>query len=89
MALGPSRQGVVWLALRETAGLLAIGMPLGLAAALAATRLVRTMLFGLTPNDPPTLAAACLVLLVVAALAGYVPARQAARRDPLAALREE
>jgi ABC-type antimicrobial peptide transport system permease subunit len=89
MALGATRGGVIWLVLRETAALLLVGIPLGLAATLAAARLVRTMLFGLTPTDPSTLAGAIALLLLVAAVAGYVPARHAARVDPLAALREE
>ena len=89
MALGATRGAVIWLVLRENAGLLAAGIPLGLAATLAAARLVRTMLFGLTPTDPMTIGAAVGILLAVAALAGYLPARRAAGADPLTALREE
>ena len=89
MALGATRGGVVWLVLRETAALLLVGILLGLGGALAGAGLVRRMLFGLTPGDPATVAGAIGLLLVVAAAAGYFPARQAAHADPLAALREE
>ena len=74
---------------REALALVGAGVVLGLLASLAAMRTASTLLFGLRPNDPPTIAAAALLLLVVAALAGYLPARRAARVDPMAALREE
>jgi ABC-type antimicrobial peptide transport system permease subunit len=89
MALGARRGDVIWLVLREALALVGAGVVIGLLASLAATRAVSTMLFGLKPNDPLTIAAATLLLLVVAALAGYLPARRAARVDPMAALREE
>ena len=89
MALGAKRGDVIWLVLREALALVVAGVVIGLLASLAATRTVSTMLFGLKPNDPPTIAAATLLLFAVAALAGYLPARRAARVDPMAALREE
>jgi predicted permease len=89
MALGAQRRDVVWLVLREALALVVAGVAVGLLASLAATRTASTLLFGLNPNDPTTIAAATLLLLVVAALAGYLPARRAARVDPMAALREE
>jgi predicted permease len=89
IALGAGRGAVQWLVLREVGALLFAGLILGLAMALTGARLVRTMLYGLTPNDPWTLAGACVVLLVVAAIAGWIPARRAARVDPLASLRHE
>ncbi|HUB80580.1 MAG TPA: ABC transporter permease [Bryobacteraceae bacterium] len=89
LALGASRAGVLQLMLRDLASLVLIGMPLGLAASWACARLVRSMLFGLTPGDPATLAAAGGVLLLMAFLAGYLPARRAARLDPVVVLREE
>jgi predicted permease len=89
MALGAQRGNVIWLVLREALTLVGAGVVIGLLASLAATRTVSTMLFGLKPNDPLTIAAATLLLLAVAALAGYLPARRASRVDPMAALREE
>jgi putative ABC transport system permease protein len=89
MALGAQRGNVIWLVLREALALVVAGVGIGLLASLAATRTASTVLYGLEPNDPPTIAAATLLLLAVAALAGYLPARRAARVDPMAALREE
>ncbi|MFZ0593066.1 MAG: ABC transporter permease [Bryobacteraceae bacterium] len=89
MALGAGRGSVLWLVLRELAALLLAGVILGLFASFGCTRLVKAMLYGLTPNDPSTLAAAGTLLLAVAALAGYFPARSATRVDPLVALRDE
>jgi len=66
-----------------------IGIAMGLSAALATTRLISTLLFGLTPNDPLTIAVAALLLIGMAALAGYLPARKASQVDPMAALRQE
>jgi predicted permease len=89
MALGAEARDVIRLVMREVSLLVALGAGVGLAAALAATRLVATLLFGLTPTDPLTIALATLLLIGVAALAGYLPARRAARVDPLVALRHE
>ena len=89
MALGARRVDVIWLVLREALALVGAGVVIGLLASLAATQTAWTFLFGLEPNDPPTIAAATLLLIAVAALAGYLPARKAARVDPMAALRDE
>jgi predicted permease len=89
MALGAARKSVLWMILHELTLVLLVGLMLGLSASVACSRFVRAMLYGLTPSDPSTLAGACLVLVAVATIAGYLPARSAARLDPLAALRDE
>jgi predicted permease len=89
MALGARRSNVLWLVLSQTLMLVVAGVAVGLLAALAATRTISTMLYGLEPNDPATIVAAMLLLLIVAVAAGYMPARRAARVDPMAALRED
>ncbi|HEY6403127.1 MAG TPA: FtsX-like permease family protein, partial [Blastocatellia bacterium] len=89
MALGAQRRNVIWLVMRESLLLVAVGVGIGLATALATTRMVSTLLFGLTPTDPLTIALATLLMIGVAAIAGYLPARRASRIDPLVALRCE
>src|SRR5262249_55809284 len=89
MALGARAGNVQWLVLRETLLLALIGIALGLPAALISTRLTKELLFGLSPNDPLTIALATLVMIAIAALAGYLPAQHAAQVDPLIALRHE
>jgi predicted permease len=89
VALGAQRQNVLWLVLRETLALALFGIAVGVPSALAATRLIASMLFGLSPSDPPTVAAVSLLLLLVALFAGYLPARRACTIDPIVALRTE
>jgi predicted permease len=89
MALGAQRTGVLWIVLREILMLAATGVAIGVPIALAADRLVSNMLFGLKPGDPITLVCATSVLLMVATIAGYLPARRASRVDPMIALRYE
>jgi putative ABC transport system permease protein len=69
--------------------LVAIGIATGLAVALVATRLVRGLLYGLSPFDPVTFAAVAGLFVAIAVLASYLPARRAARLDPVDALRSE
>jgi putative ABC transport system permease protein len=89
VALGASRRAILKMILRETLTLTFGGLAVGVPCALAASRLVGHMLFGVSPNDPATLAAVALILTAVASLAGYVPARRATRVDPIVALRHE
>lgn len=89
MALGADAFGVVRFILRETLRWIAVGLALGLASAFVVTRWIESLLFELKPNDPLTIGLALLVLLTVAAIAGYLPARRAVRIDPLVSLRHE
>jgi predicted permease len=86
IALGAATSDVVRMILREVTLLIAIGGIAGIAAAFAATRLIGSFLFGLTALDPISFGGAALLLALVGALAGYLPARRAARIDPMAAL---
>lgn len=89
MALGADRRRVLALIMREAAILLAIGLMIGAALSLASTRAAASLLFGLKPHDPVTMALAAISLAVVAAAASYFPAFRAARIHPTEALREE
>jgi predicted permease len=89
MALGAPRTQVLWLFLRQTLGLVVIGVAIGTPIALACGRFVKSLLFGLTPADPASLAIALLMLAGVAAVACLVPARRATKVDPMVALRYE
>jgi predicted permease len=89
MALGAQRKRVIALVLRGARKSLVIGLAIGLPAALAASRWVESMLFGLTPGDPIAMTAALLLLAIVAHVAAYVPALRASRVDPLVALKYE
>jgi ABC-type antimicrobial peptide transport system permease subunit len=89
MALGAARANVRWLVMREILFLAAIGVAIGIPAALAGDRLVANMLFGVKSTDPASLLTAVALLLTVAVFAGYLPARRASRVDPMEALRYE
>ena len=88
MALGARRTDVVRTVLGEVAGTAGIGLAIGLAGAIAATRLLEGLLFGVRPIDPVTLLAASGLLLAATLLAAWIPARRAAALDPVRALRE-
>jgi putative ABC transport system permease protein len=89
VALGARQSDVLGLILRQGARLALVGLVIGLAGALALTRAMATILIGVSPTDLVTLSAACGVLAAVAMLGSYLPARQAAKLDPLSALRAE
>jgi ABC-type lipoprotein release transport system permease subunit len=89
MALGASAVDLQRRILIETLKLATAGMALGLAASWGLGQAIQGLLFGVTPSDPATFAAAPLVLFIVAALAGYLPARRASRIDPIIALRAD
>jgi ABC-type antimicrobial peptide transport system permease subunit len=89
MALGAVRSDVRWLVMREIVVLIVIGVAIGVPVTLGGSRLVSSMLFGLSGNDFVSLLAAVVTLLVVGLLAGYLPANRASRVDPMVALRYE
>jgi predicted permease len=89
MALGAGSRSVLSLILREALFLVLIGIGLGIPVVLYVGRFASTLLFELSPNDPTSLAISGAVLLMVALLAGYLPARRATKVDPLVALRDE
>jgi predicted permease len=89
VALGAHSSDVVRLVLREVLTLAAIALLIGLAGALALSRVLQSLLFEVTPTDPLTLTLVCLVVLTVSVLAAIMPARRATRIDPLVALRYE
>jgi putative ABC transport system permease protein len=89
MALGAEASDVLRMMLRQGLAVIALGLAVGLAGALAATRALATLLYGVEPNDPATLAAVVALLGGVALLASYLPARRAAAADPLDSLKSE
>jgi predicted permease len=89
MALGATRRGMIWLILREALTLAGAGIVIGLPAVLALARITKALLYGVEPFDLPAFACAVLLLLVFAAIAGFVPARRASLLDAMSALRCE
>jgi putative ABC transport system permease protein len=89
VALGARRGEVMALVLGRGLRLSLAGAALGVAGALLATRYLKSLLYGVTPHDPVTLAAGCAVLIAVALAAAWLPARRAVAVDPMAALRNE
>ena len=89
MALGAEPGAVIGLILRHVAVITVVGVAFGIVAAVASGRFVNALLFNLATYDRTMIVVAAITLLAVAAVAGYMPARRAARIDPMAALREE
>jgi predicted permease len=89
MALGARAPDVIRMVFRESMLLVVVGIAIGLGAALGATRYISNLLYGLAPTDPATISLAVLVMLIVASLASYLPARRASHVDPMVALRNE
>jgi predicted permease len=89
MALGAHARDVLGLMLRDGMKLTALGIVVGLPAAFGVSRLMRTMLFQTSPADPATFAGVAALLLLVAGVASYLPARRATRVDPLVALHHD
>ena len=89
LALGAQGVDVLQMVLRQSAKMALVGVAIGIAAALGLTDLMRSLLFGVSPRDPLTFAAVAGLLIVVALLASYIPARRAMLIDPIVALRYE
>ena len=88
MAIGARQIDVSWMVMRRGLVLTSAGVLVGIAASLGVTRLARSQLFGVQPSDPATMASVIVVMTIVAAAAAYLPARRAARVDPIVALRQ-
>jgi len=89
MALGAQRDELKWMFVRSAMALTVAGVAIGLAAAALLTRLMKSLLFGISPLDPVTYVAVPIMLAAAAVLASYLPARRAASVDPVEALRAE
>ena len=89
MALGAGQWRVLGMVLRESFGVVAVGSAIGIGGALLITPVVKSLLFGVSPADPVSIAWSAATLLAVAAVAGFLPARRASRVDPTVALRYE
>jgi len=89
VTLGASRRSVIWMVLSDVILVAGLGLAIGIPAALAGSKVVKSYLYGTEPHDPLTITVAAVSLLLAAVLAGYLPARSAAKIDPMSALRHE
>jgi putative ABC transport system permease protein len=89
MALGAQRRNILRLVLNQGARMAALGVVIGIAASVAITRLMSSLLFGISATDPLTFVGVAILLCAVAQLASYIPARRATKVDPMVALRYE
>jgi ABC-type antimicrobial peptide transport system permease subunit len=89
VALGAQRRVVLWMVLREALVLAGVGVTIGIVCAIAASRWIASMLHGIAPYDAATLVVVSFVLLVVAALASFLPAYRSMRVDPMVAVRQD
>jgi ABC-type antimicrobial peptide transport system permease subunit len=89
MALGAQRPQVLWMILRESLWMSAVGIGIGIPVAFASARLLKSMLFGLSPYDPLTFFIALIGIALITTVAALLPARRASSIDPMTALRQE
>ena len=89
VSLGAGRANILFLVLKQGILLALIGSSVGIAGSLLLSRLMTKLLYGVRPNDPITFAAVAIMLMIVALVASYIPARRAMRVDPMVALRHE
>jgi ABC-type antimicrobial peptide transport system permease subunit len=89
MALGARYSQVLWMVLRQALMFAAAGVVVGVPLALWSSRYLGSLLYGLSPRDPATIGLTGLILIIVASLAGYLPARRAALVDPARALKQD
>jgi ABC-type antimicrobial peptide transport system permease subunit len=87
--MGARSADVLGMVIREAGWMVGIGVAIGVGLGLGAAKAASTLLFGLTPTDPATLASAMGLLIAIGLLASYVPARRASRLDPMTTLRQE
>jgi ABC-type antimicrobial peptide transport system permease subunit len=89
MAIGAPRRPVVWVVVRDSLVVCAAGIVVGLPLAIAGSRFLESMLFGLTPRDPISYGAALAIVVALSIVASIIPARRAVSVDPMIALRSE
>lgn len=89
MALGAPRGDLIWMVMREAGIVLVVGVAVGIPVGVAATRLFKAMLFGVSKSDPLSIASAIFALVAICVVAAIIPVRRATQVDPMVALRHE